>query len=160
MSYTRVTKDEYEVQGFWCGQWELETTEETYKAAKEQLKLYRENQPEVAHRIKKIQVKLQAGETAMNQQEYERNQSLAKHLQSQHPDGYYYGMWYPATLLNGQNVEIRRSSGKGRNSGNRYLHIRKPCVSVVRTPEGEELSRTASYSFFRINMQTYEIETE
>lgn len=43
----------YTVQGFYSGQWEDETTEETFKAAKEQLKAYRENMPEYAHKIKR-----------------------------------------------------------------------------------------------------------
>ena len=43
MAYVRKTKDEYEIQGD-CGYgWEMETTEETYKAAKAQAKCYREN---------------------------------------------------------------------------------------------------------------------
>lgn len=56
--YVRKTYDEYEIQGYWAGEWELETTELTYKAAKENLNLYKENQPEVAHRIIKHRVKI------------------------------------------------------------------------------------------------------
>jgi len=41
--YIRKTIDEYEIQGNNGYGWECETTEETYKAAKEQLKCYREN---------------------------------------------------------------------------------------------------------------------
>ena len=58
MTYIRKTYDEYEIQGFYYGQWELETTESNYRDAKAQIKLYRENQPEVAHRIKKIRVRI------------------------------------------------------------------------------------------------------
>ena len=57
MTYIRTTYDEYEVQGFYYGEWEVETTECIYKDARAQLKLYRENQPEIRHRIKRIRVK-------------------------------------------------------------------------------------------------------
>ena len=43
MSYIRKTIDEYEIQGN-CGYgWDVETTEATYKEAREQAKCYREN---------------------------------------------------------------------------------------------------------------------
>jgi len=44
MAYKRKTRDEYEIQGYinGCG-WEVETTEETLKAAKAQAKCYRDN---------------------------------------------------------------------------------------------------------------------
>jgi len=60
MAYVRKTKDEYEIQGnYGYGDgWECETTEETYKEAKEQLKAYRENISEVPHRIVKKRIKL------------------------------------------------------------------------------------------------------
>lgn len=57
--YIRKTKDEYEIQvnygpyGFECV-----TTEETRKAAREQLKCYRENEPGYAMRIVKKRVKI------------------------------------------------------------------------------------------------------
>ena len=40
---TPVTKREYVIQTCWGGEWCDDTTEETYKAAKEQLKSYSEN---------------------------------------------------------------------------------------------------------------------
>lgn len=40
---TPVTNKEYVIQTNWSGEWCDDTTEETYKAAKEQLKCYREN---------------------------------------------------------------------------------------------------------------------
>ena len=52
-----MQKYEYEIQGLWYGQWELETCEDNLKDAKQRLKEYRENQPEVCHRIKKIKIK-------------------------------------------------------------------------------------------------------
>ena len=43
MAYIRKTKDVYEIQSN-CGYgWDLETTEETYKEARDQLKTYRAN---------------------------------------------------------------------------------------------------------------------
>jgi len=44
MAYVRKTKDEYEIQGWHSIYgWEMETTEETLKAAKIQAKCYRDN---------------------------------------------------------------------------------------------------------------------
>ena len=52
--YIRKTVDNYEVQGYYYGQWERLTTEETLKAAKETLKDYNDNEINIAHRIKKV----------------------------------------------------------------------------------------------------------
>lgn len=41
--YKRKTIDEYEVQGNYGYGWDLETTEDSWKAAREQVKCYREN---------------------------------------------------------------------------------------------------------------------
>ena len=42
--YDRITKDEYQIQGYYIGYgWETETTEDTYKDAKTQVKCYRDN---------------------------------------------------------------------------------------------------------------------
>lgn len=45
--YVRKTKDEYEIQGYYGGQygWECVTTEETWKEAMVNLRLCRENEP-------------------------------------------------------------------------------------------------------------------
>jgi len=56
MTYTRKTYDEYEIQGNYGYGWEMETAEETYKEAKEQLKCYRENGPG-SYRIVKKRIK-------------------------------------------------------------------------------------------------------
>jgi hypothetical protein len=56
----RTTKDEYEIQGNYGHGYEMVTTEETWKAAKDQLKCYRENEPNVSHRIVTRKVKLTA----------------------------------------------------------------------------------------------------
>jgi len=59
MAYQRKTRDEYEIQGKYYGKWELETTETTYKEAREQLKTYRENVPGVQFKIVVKRVKLE-----------------------------------------------------------------------------------------------------
>lgn len=56
MPYTRKTSDEYEVQGNYGQGWEMVTTEETWKAAREQLKCYNENEP-YPHKIVKKRVR-------------------------------------------------------------------------------------------------------
>lgn len=49
--YIRKTKDIFIVEGFYSGNWEEETSEETRKEGIERLKEYRENMPEFAHRL-------------------------------------------------------------------------------------------------------------
>lgn len=59
-AHKRKTRYEYEIQGLWGDEWECETTEELIWKARERLKEYRENQPEVPHRIKLVRVPLEA----------------------------------------------------------------------------------------------------
>jgi hypothetical protein len=56
--YKRKTIDEYEIQGNYGQGFECVTTEEKYSAAREQLKCYRENEPQYSHRIVKKRVKI------------------------------------------------------------------------------------------------------
>jgi hypothetical protein len=44
MGYVRKTRDEYELQGNYGHGWECLTTEDSYRAAKEQRKCYDENE--------------------------------------------------------------------------------------------------------------------
>lgn len=62
MAYVRKTVDTWEIQGFYHGSWELETTETSRKDAKERIKEYRQNMPSVSHRIVKKREKIQKGE--------------------------------------------------------------------------------------------------
>jgi hypothetical protein len=59
MPYKRKTVDEWEIQGFYAGAWEMATTETTRKNAKTNIRLYREAEPGVAFRIKKMRVKIE-----------------------------------------------------------------------------------------------------
>jgi hypothetical protein len=59
MAYKRKTRDEYEIQGDYGQGFECVTAEETWTGAREQLKCYRENEPGVAFRIKKVRVKIE-----------------------------------------------------------------------------------------------------
>ncbi len=56
MAYVRKTVDEYDIEGYYNGEWEVECTESTFKDAKAQIKLYRENAPN-AYRIRKRRIK-------------------------------------------------------------------------------------------------------
>lgn len=49
-----MTAYEYEIQGNYGQGWECVTTEETRSDAMAQLACYRENEPEYAHRIRKV----------------------------------------------------------------------------------------------------------
>jgi hypothetical protein len=60
MAYVRKTVDEYEIQGNYGYGYEVVTTEETWKQAKEQIKCYREHEKGVAFRIVKKRVKKEA----------------------------------------------------------------------------------------------------
>lgn len=55
--YIRKTRDEYEIQGDYGHGYEMLTTEDTRQAAREQLLVYRDNEPNVPHRIVKKRVK-------------------------------------------------------------------------------------------------------
>jgi hypothetical protein len=57
--YKRKTADEYEIQGNYGQGFECVTTEATRTAARDQLKCYRENEPNVPHRIVKKRVKIE-----------------------------------------------------------------------------------------------------
>lgn len=60
--YVRKTRDEYDIEGNYGYGWDVVTCEDTYRAAREQLRVYRENEPDAAHRIVKRRVRLEAGE--------------------------------------------------------------------------------------------------
>jgi len=53
MAYKRKTRDYFEIQGWYCKEWECVTTEETLRDAKKQLQCYRDNERNVSFRIKK-----------------------------------------------------------------------------------------------------------
>ena len=56
--YVRKTVDIYEVQANYGQGFEMVTNEETYKAAKVQLKCYKENEPMYPHKIQKKRIKI------------------------------------------------------------------------------------------------------
>ncbi len=58
MAYQRKTRDIWEVQGFYYGEWARLTTEETRSEAIAQKKCYDENEREFPHRIKKVRERL------------------------------------------------------------------------------------------------------
>lgn len=51
MKYIRKTVDEYHIQGFYFGQWETVTIDETLKDARQMLKDYRDNERNTCFRI-------------------------------------------------------------------------------------------------------------
>lgn len=60
MAYIRKTEDEFEIQALYPwnkrNEWEMVTTEITWKAARDQRRCYRENEPGVPFRIVKKRV--------------------------------------------------------------------------------------------------------
>lgn len=65
MTYLRKTRDTFELQanyGYGHG-WEVETTEETRKLAREQIKCYRENVPGINIKIVKRRERINQGAT-------------------------------------------------------------------------------------------------
>lgn len=57
--YIRKTRDVFTVQGFYFGEWEDETSEDTRREAIERLKEYRANMPEYSHRLIKTREAIQ-----------------------------------------------------------------------------------------------------
>ena len=56
MAYIRKTHDEFEIQGFYYGEWSCETTELSFADAKKTIETYRENCPGTLFRIVKRRV--------------------------------------------------------------------------------------------------------
>ena len=82
---------------------------------------------------------------------------LAQYLDKQHPDRWIQGHWYDAKGPGGRPVEIRRSSGVGRNKGTRFLHVRFPCKLVIVHPDGtREGTEFTSFTHTRHNLKTGE----
>ena len=62
MEYTRITMDEYAIQsnyGYGHG-WEDLACYDSFREAREELKLYRENEPQYPHRLITRRVKIEA----------------------------------------------------------------------------------------------------
>ena len=59
MAYVRKTRDEYSIEGLYCGEWSTECYCEDRKDAREQLRCYRENCPDTAFRIAKHRVPIE-----------------------------------------------------------------------------------------------------
>ncbi len=55
--YVRKTKDEFHTQGLYFGVWETVTIDETIAEARQMLRDYDENEPEIPHRIRKVRVR-------------------------------------------------------------------------------------------------------
>ena len=80
--------------------------------------------------------------------------AYANHLNEQHPDTWIPGQWYPATKLDGGEVEIKRTHGKGRNHGS-FLHVRKEIPLYIRNHRTGERTRFGKdYLHARINLAT------
>jgi hypothetical protein len=56
MPYIRKTRDEYDIESNHGYGFDVVTCEETRQAAREQLRCYRENEPNASHRIVKRRV--------------------------------------------------------------------------------------------------------
>ena len=59
MAYTRKTKDLWDIEGYYAGGWEAVTCEESWKAAREQVKAYRENERGTSFRVRKYREKVE-----------------------------------------------------------------------------------------------------
>lgn len=63
MTYSRKTRDEYDIEQRTTEGWEIVNSEATRRDAQRSAREYRENQPEFAVRIVKRRVRVQAPET-------------------------------------------------------------------------------------------------
>ena len=59
--YKRKTEDEFEIQGYYGQGWECVTTETTRQLVRDQIKLYRQNEPGIAFRFIKKRVPITKG---------------------------------------------------------------------------------------------------
>ena len=61
------------------------------------------------------------------------------------------GQYYPVEYK-GRRFDATRKAGWGRQSCSTYLHILTPCVVVLKTPDGEILSREPGQKHFAIKL--------
>ena len=67
------------------------------------------------------------------------------------PNPYIPGAYYPVEF-SGKQIKIARKCGVGRNSGNYYLHVLVPCVTVVKSPTGEILGSQPGKRHYAIKL--------
>jgi hypothetical protein len=75
----------------------------------------------------------------------------AAEIDKQVPWPYTPGQYYPVEYK-GRKFEATRKAGRGRQSRSTYLHILKPCVVVLKTPDGEVLSRRPGQKHYVIKL--------
>ena len=61
------------------------------------------------------------------------------------------GQYYPVEYK-GRQFHATRKAGRGRQSRSTYLHILIPCTVVLKTPDGEILSRTPGQRHLAIKL--------
>jgi hypothetical protein len=83
---------------------------------------------------------------------------IAKALDAQHPNTWARGTWYPAKTSGGQDVEIRRTRGKGRVAGVPYLQVRRKARRIITYLDGTREDRGECYLYFRFNLRTGEMK--
>ena len=80
---------------------------------------------------------------------------LVKHLGKQLPEAYSSGVFYPAKDSRGNEWEIKRTYGKGKNKG-AFLHLRRKVENRVVDPDGKvTIMKTPAYLHYRANMSVY-----
>ena len=76
---------------------------------------------------------------------------IALYIDAQLPNPYNKGQWYPVTDPQGTKLDARRTTGKGRNAGRSYLHVRKQVTQMV---NGEAMGLI--WLAWRVSLQTGE----
>lgn len=86
----------------------------------------------------------------------EEIKDLIQKLNAQHPNPWVRGVAYPATNpVTGHPCKIRRTTDTKTRTN--YLHIYTPITVVLRTPDGQELSRRPGQAHYRANLRTFEL---
>ena len=63
------------------------------------------------------------------------------------PNPYTEGTFYPVPTW--PKLEAKVTFGRGRNSGTKYITLRKPCNINTVTPDGEVLNTAQGHNYFR-----------
>ena len=79
-----------------------------------------------------------------------------EYLNSQHPNPWTAGAWYPATTRNGKECQIKRTTAV--KTGISYLHIRYRSTIAIKTAAGQVTDRFEGWINFRANLRTYELK--
>ncbi len=74
-------------------------------------------------------------------------QELDKLIPNPWIDGHYYDVEFA-----GRKIKIARKRGRGKQASRSFLHVIKPCKTVLKSPDGEVLDRYDDFAHYSIRL--------